>query len=139
LNDNDVALLLAVFGCHKNKTIAGRVRIQKEVCLLMYQSKIPFGFNYKSYHYGPYSEDLFQVINNLVSVNLLSETVVSVGYNSYRHDYSLTGQGEKLFKKLCESNMTYLTEIQSKIAELENIETPQLTLMAKAASGMSSI
>ena len=136
--DTDVALLIAVFGSHSDGKIEGRTRIQKEICLLKFQSKIPFRFNYKSYYYGPYSEDLSETINTLVGVKLLKETIVSVGYNSYRYDYSLTEQGKKLSDKLFETNGSFFTKLQREIKKLEIIDTPELVLLAKAKSGMES-
>lgn len=137
--NNDVALLIAVFGSHINHQIEGRTRIQKEVCLLKFQSKIPFSFSYKSYYYGPYSEDLSGTISMLVGVKVLKETMVSVGYNSYRYDYSLTEQGQILFNNLAQSNHSLISKIKAAVKELEKIETPQLVLRAKAESGMESI
>lgn len=137
--ESDVALLIAVFGFHNGKKIEGRTRIQKEICLLKYQSKVPFNFNYKSYFYGPYSEDLSETVNTLVGVKLLKETTISVGYNSYRYDYSLTEQGEKLFEKIRSSNNLLIPKIEKRVKKLETIDTPRLVLLAKAESGMESI
>jgi len=138
LIDTDVALLIAVFGSHDNGKIEGRTRIQKEICLLKFQSEIPFTFNYKSYYYGPYSEDLSETINTLVGVKLLKETMVSVGYNSYRYVYSLTEQGKKLSDKLFATKEPLIAKIKREIEKLEIIGTPELVLLAKAKSGMES-
>jgi len=137
--DTDVALLIAVFGSHTDGKIEGRTRIQKEICLLKFQSKIPFNFHYKSYFYGPYSEDLSETINTLVGVKLLKEAMIHVGYNSYRYDYSLTEQGQKLFDKLSETNNPLIPKIRKQIKKIEKIDTPQLVSLAKTESGMESI
>jgi uncharacterized protein YwgA len=136
---SDISLLIAVFGFHNEKKIEGRTRIQKEICLLKFKAKIPFTFNYKSYYYGPYSEELSETINTLVGVKLLKETAFSVGYNSYRYDYSLTEQGEILFKKICQNLDPIINKLQEEANSIEEIETPRLVLLAKAVSGMDSI
>lgn len=135
---SDIALLITVFGLHKDKKIEGRTRIQKEVCLLKFKSKIPFTFNYKSYYYGPYSEELSETINTLVGVKLLKEIITSVGYNSYRYDYSLTKQGEELFKRICPKSNS-LRQLRQEVKAFESIETPSLVSLAKAVSGLDSI
>jgi uncharacterized protein YwgA len=81
---SDVSLLIAAFGFHNGQMIEGRTRIQKEICLLKFKSKIPFAFNYKSYFYGPYSEELSETVNLLVGAKVLRENMIPVGYNSYR-------------------------------------------------------
>jgi uncharacterized protein YwgA len=119
--------------------IEGRTRIQKEICLLKFKSKIPFTFNYRSYYYGPYSEELSETINMLVGVKLLKENMISVGYNTYRYDYSLTEQGEALFERICQKPNPLLGKIQKDVRKMEKIETPRLVSLAKAISGMESI
>lgn len=137
----DIALLISVFGVHKDNKIEGRTRIQKEICLLKFKSKLPFTFNYKPYYYGPYSEELSETINTLVGVKLLKETIIPVGFNSFRYDYSLTEQGLQLFKKIKQnSSLKQLVSSLSKEAgELERRETLDLVSLAKKISGIQSI
>jgi uncharacterized protein YwgA len=137
--NRDIPLLIAVFGLHQNKTIAGRTRIQKEVCLLKFKSQLPFTFEYKSYFYGPYSEELSDTINTLVGVKLLEETVTSIGYNSYRYNYSLTKQGEELFTKISQEDGELIGKISAEIKAFEAMPTPELVATAKSASGLKSI
>jgi uncharacterized protein YwgA len=136
---SDIALLVTVFGLHKDNKIEGRTRIQKEICLLKFKSKIPFTFDYKSYYYGPYSEELSETINTLVGVKLLKETITAVGYNSYRYDYFLTKEGEVLFNRICRKSNYLIGKLRKEIKTFENIETPTLVSLAKAASGLDSI
>jgi uncharacterized protein YwgA len=136
---SDIAFLIAVFGLHKDKKIEGRTRIQKEICLLKFKSRIPFTFDYKSYYYGPYSEELSQTINTLVGVKLLKETITSVGYNSYRYDYLLTTQGEELFKRICRKSNKLVKQLRKEVEAFEIMETPSLVAHAKAVSGLDSI
>jgi uncharacterized protein YwgA len=141
IDPTDVGLLIAVFGLHENNLISGRTRIQKEICILKYESNVPFTFEYRSYFYGPYSEDLTETINTLVGVKLLEETVSSVGYNSYRYDYSLTEKGKALFASFSKdpSSKEILDILRKQIDRFEGVATPLLVDYAKAVSGMESI
>ena len=135
----DIALLISVFGVHEDNKIEGRTRIQKEICLLKYKSKLPFTFNYKPYYYGPYSEELSETINTLVGVKLLKETIIPVGFNSFRYDYTLTEKGKQLFNKIQESCEQLINSLSKEVEELERIETPNLVALAKKISGIESV
>lgn len=135
----DIALLISVFGLHEGNKIEGRTRIQKEICLLKHKSNLPFTFDYKPYYYGPYSEELSETINTLVGVKLLKETVIHVGFNSFRYDYTLTGQGRELFNKIRKNLESHIVVLQKEVKGLEGIGTPELVSLAKAISGIDSI
>ena len=137
--NSDIALLIEVFGFHKDNKIEGRTRIQKEICLLKFKSKMPFTFGYKSYYYGPYSEELSETINTLVGVKLLKENITGVGYNSYRYDYTLTKEGKLLFERICGKPNHRMKKLRKEIMALENIRTPTLVALAKEASGLDSV
>lgn len=134
----DITLLISVFGFHRGNKIEGRTRIQKEVCLLKYRSKLPFTFDYKPYFYGPYSDELSETINTLVGVKLLKETIIPVGFNSFRYDYTLTEQGRQLFDRI-RQNLVNPDSLRREIQELEGIGTHDLVSLAKAISGIDSI
>lgn len=121
-----------MFGVHANKKIEGRTRIQKEVCLLKFKAKIPFSYDFKSYFYGPYSEELSETINTLVGVKLIKENTISVGYNSYRYEYALTEQGDALFKRISKSNRDLIKELQKEVKNIECLSTPILVKQANS-------
>jgi uncharacterized protein YwgA len=135
----DLALIIAVFGAHKTKKIEGRTRIQKISCILKYQDKIPFTFNYKPYYYGPYSDELSEDINTLIGMKLLEENITYTGNGSYRYDYTLTNNASKLLKKLEKSNPIIMGKINKKIQTLEDMRTSNLVCLAKEVSGIQSI
>lgn len=135
----DIVLLISVFGLHEGNKIEGRTRIQKEICLLKYKSNLPFTFDYKPYYYGPYSEELSETINTLVGVKLLKETIIPVGFNSFRYDYTLTEHGRQLFNKIRQNLESLIDTLRKEVKELEGIETPNLVSLAKTISGIESI
>jgi len=142
--ENDLRFLILMFGFHEEERIEGRTRIQKEVCLLKYKYKFPFTFNYKSYYYGPYSEELSDTIDTLVGVKLLKETPITLGFSVFRYDYSLTKEGSQLFKKIKdrlteEHNESYVLNLKSNVNELEKVKTYDLVQLAKKETGLESI
>lgn len=142
-DEQSLALLISVFGISKGKVVEGRTRVQKLVCDLQFERKVPLKFNFRSYFYGPYSEDLADLISDLVGLKILEEEPVQIDYWRRRYDYRLSEQGKILFdniySKLKQENPELLTRLTQSIAELDNIPTPTLIEMAKEASQMQSI
>jgi uncharacterized protein YwgA len=138
-NEKDLQLLISVFGVHKGSKIEGRTRIQKEICLLKYQSREPFTFDYKSYYYGPYSEDLAETIERLVTLRFLEEKITSVGIDSLRYDYILTEAGKESFRKIRQNLSDSVTRISREVRELDDLPTPSLVSLAKRISGIESL
>lgn len=73
----------------------GKTRLQKMVLIAQLDKKIeyPFTFKYVRYHYGPYSFDLQDLLNQLQYFGLLEErNIVSGGYVGSQ--FRLTNEGE---------------------------------------------
>ena len=137
--DINLALLIAVFGVHRGGKIEGRTRIQKLICLLQYQSKLPFSFKFKPYYYGPYSDELSEANNLLVGLKLLEETILPTHFYSFRYDYKLTEQGELLFSKIKQRSERLITTLEEEIGVFEDMSTPDLVKLAKQITGIESI
>jgi uncharacterized protein YwgA len=139
----DLALLVSLFGVSENHSIQGRTRIQKVTCVLKYRDDIPFGFDFKSYYYGPFSDDLAESIDRLVGLKILRETVVQVGYDTFRYDYQLTNAGleiyEKVRRKLEHESPGLLRRISQSLRTIENLQTNDLVDLAKEESHLRSI
>lgn len=141
-DEKTVVLLISVFGLSNQNTIQGRTRVQKLICDLQYEKKFPLKFNFRSYFYGPYSEDLAELVSDLVGLKILDENRIPLDYTRTRYDYRLSEEGKPLFerihKKLKEDDPTLLTELTKSVNELEEVPTPILIDMAKEASQMPS-
>lgn len=139
----DVELLVLVIGLHSDSEVEGRTRLQKTICGLKYGSKIPFEFEFHPYFYGPYSDDLTDVLNALVGIKLVDEKIAETGYGGYRYEYKLTDQGQKFFEKTerkLETNYPEVVEtVRTEIKKLENLNSNDLVWYAKAVSGMPSL
>ncbi len=68
---------------------------------MKYKEGIPFSFEFKPYFYGPYSEDLSDVIETLVGAGLLVEERELVWPSRLvRYRYSLSGKGKELSDRI---------------------------------------
>ena len=77
-----------------------RVRIQKSMFLFAERSKAPAGekYEFRPYHYGPFSSDIYRDLDQLVSEGRLRLEADSDG--SASPGYSLTGPGQRMVEEL---------------------------------------
>jgi len=140
--EQSLELLIATFGFSSGNKIEGRTRIQKEVCDLQFEHNIPLDFAFHSYYYGPYSDDLAGLVDDLVDLKILREDAVEIGYGNTRYDYSLTEEGrqlsERVIAKLRETDNQVVEQLARRIREIESLSTPDLIDRAKLASRMES-
>ncbi len=112
-------------------------------CVLKYRDKIPFEFEFKSYYYGPFSDDLAEAIDRLVGLKIIREMVVQVGYDTYRYDYQLTLEGlqiyDKVRKKLEKESPDILRKISDGVQTIESLSNNDLVDLAKQESHLISI
>ena len=96
---SDSALVLLTLN-EAGAKINGRKRFQKIVCLLKYKYDIPFSFDFRAYYYGPYSDQLAELLDSLTTSKLVNEEgeIAENGYLQYQ--YTLTQYGSKLAQKL---------------------------------------
>ena len=87
--------------------VDGRTRIQKLFYLLKKKYDSPIPFNCVNYHYGPYSEELQEVLHKLVGKNMVEETIST---ETPGYLYKLTDLSKSLFK-VC------LLEVPQQISE----------------------
>jgi uncharacterized protein YwgA len=117
--------------------IEGRTRFQKIVYLLKVEHEIEFSFDFTPYYYGPYSDDLSEYIEDLVSYGLLVEKRTRLFGDVNRYDYELTEKGEKLFETMRENTIpTDMKRIAKFVTSNLNTATPKL--VGKAKSIMTS-
>lgn len=142
VKSSDLALLVLTVGSHSERKIKGRTRIQKTVCVLKFNKHVSFNFDFKSYFYGPYSEDLTEAVNGLIGMKILKETIVPVGYG-YRYEYELTDQGINLLgkvrSKLLSSNRSVVETIEQEVPRLERMGSSDLVRLAKVVSNIPSL
>jgi len=126
----DIFLILLLL--HLNKKVQGRTRFQKTVCLLKHKYQIPFSFSFKSYYYGPYSEDLADTLSLLQGTNLIEEVSEPLNEEMVRYSYRLTERGEDIIRSTISSaDKELLTKMKKNIEEIQNIRTAELIALAK--------
>lgn len=116
--------------------IEGRTRLQKIVFLLMVEEEINFSFDFIPYYYGPYSDDLSEYVEDLISYGFLVEKRTRLSNDVYRYDYELTESGKDLLNKIQETTVPGdMKQISKYIASIKN--TPTTELVAKAKEMMA--
>ena len=136
LNKGDTVFLLSIFNSLGSNKIEGRTRLQKMVYILKEKEKIPFSFKYKPYFYGPYSEELYETIQDLVALNLLKEEIEPKGNGVYQYDYVLTEPGKQYAEKISKLLEKETPEIEEKIKKKTRkyIEKPLSEVINEAKS-----
>lgn len=133
-NSNDALLLLASL-LHYKKPIRGRTRLQKLIYLLKTRYGIPFSFNFKPYYYGPYSDELSNLISFLNALNFTEEKAEFLNLGVIRFNYTLTERGKKYIenaeKNLDKETLEVIKKLKKSIAELSTVDTPKLIAEAK--------
>jgi uncharacterized protein YwgA len=76
--------LAAVIAAHPNRTVDGRTRLQKTICLLQ-RLGLPTDFLYTIFFYGPYSEDLHSELGLLKHLNMVEEEEQQIDSEKYHY------------------------------------------------------
>jgi uncharacterized protein YwgA len=77
--------LAAVIAAHQNKTVEGRLRLQKTMKLLQ-RLGFPTNYTFSMYHYGPYSEGIQSDLSLLSSAGVIRENEQRYNSGSVRYD-----------------------------------------------------
>lgn len=140
IKELDIALLIAFFGFYGN-SVEGRTRLQKDICILKHQERIPFNFDFESHYFGPYSSELTDTIDTLVAAGLLNEKLIISSQGNLRYDYSLTNEGRRLFesvKKLLEKYPNLSAMLEAGVRQLKGKSLSEVIALAKKCSGIQS-
>jgi len=129
----DLALILALLRA-SNNVIEGRTRLQKMVYLLKNSFDIPFGFEFRMYFYGPYSENLADTLQLLKAVELVEEEKVKIAEDVIQYNYEITDIGQQFLEtylsKSAKNQETY-DRIRLGVQKMLNLPTSYLVLLSK--------
>ena len=132
---NDFALLLCLFR-DSGRLIEGRKRLQKIVCTMKYKNKIPFSFEFRRYFYGPYSEDLADIVDSMVGTGLLKEWSELLGPDVVKYTYGLSDKGKELAERTVNVlDKKLITKIQKSSEEMSELPTSELVSLSKRVFG----
>ncbi len=97
--ERDIELLLGLIRL-SGGSIEGRKRLQKMVCIMKHKDNIPFSFSFRPYFFGPYSQELSNVVETMVGANVLEEEPEFLAPGVVQYRYKLSNYGEKLAEKV---------------------------------------
>jgi len=132
---NDFALLLCLFR-DSGGLIEGRKRLQKIVCTMKYKNKIPFSFAFRRYFYGPYSEELADIVDSMVGTGLLKERSEFLGPDIVQYTYQLSDKGNELAERTVNVlDEKLVTKLQKSSEEINELPTSELVSLSKRVFG----
>ena len=93
-------LLLLLLARSPEGKIEGRTRLEKVVYLLKQLGRVNFTYEFVPYHYGPYSRELVEDLDQLKEIGLVDEGMNTDDYGVLRYDYKLTSEGGQLAEEI---------------------------------------
>lgn len=100
ISNNDFSREFLLLLLLANNSIIGRKKFQKIVYVANLMGWNAF-HDYRFYHFGPYSEDLFKEIENLQQLHLIS---VSMLKNNSYYEHNITEKGKRFLNILTHQN-----------------------------------
>ena len=126
-------LLMLLLRSLRERRIRGRTRLQKIVFLLEEQG-IDFGYEFKPYLYGPYSETLKGNLSMLTELGLVNEESEEIEYDGVVHDryvYSLTTEGRRFADRIEAKSPETNRRLGELVDDVQDMSTGSLILSSK--------
>lgn len=118
-------IILIVF--HFMDTIYGKTFIQKFFFLLQNELLPNLGFDFIPYHYGPYSEQLKDIITILKEKKLVSESMELTNTLNFCSTFKLSNSGKEYIKqKLKTINPELVSDINSFVSKFEEMTPSEI-------------
>lgn len=133
LEERIIPLLL----CQFQGALHGKTRLQKLTFIIQSEAQqqgvTSSHFSYELYHYGPYSSELTNVIDDLKNEGFLNESMEMTPSGYTRYAYSLTDQGRKMLNDAKERNLIS-ADLEQIIVDITSIfgDTPLPDLVNEA-------
>jgi len=103
---------------------------------MKYKNKIPFSFEFRRYFYGPYSEELADIVDSMVGTGLLREWSELLGPDVVQYTYQLSDKGEELAEKTVNVlDEKLVTKLQKSSKEIKALSTSDLVSLSKRVFG----
>lgn len=131
---DDILLVLATL-FYRRTPLKGRTRFQKTVFVLKEEYDVPFTFKFRPYYYGPYSEDLADLVFTLTAMKFLDEIPQKMSRDIVRYNYRLTKKGREYFKVFKQSakegTLEAIERLEESIPQINRMGTGNLISTAK--------
>jgi len=103
---------------------------------MKYKNKIPFSFEFRRYFYGPYSEELADIVDSMVGTGLLKERSELLGPDIVQYIYQLSDKGKELAERTVNVlDKKLVTKLQKSSEEINEIPTSELVSLSKRVFG----
>ena len=110
--------------CH-----ASRITIQK-LCYLAEAIGMPLNYKFDVYKYGPYSQDLFEQIDDMISYELLTVDCPDIDDKDNISLYSITEIAEELLESCSNLLMQYDAKVNSLVDRFKDMSIRDLELFS---------
>lgn len=130
---SDLALILALL-YSSDRVIEGRTRFQKMVYLLKNSFDVPFGFEYRMYFYGPYSDSLADALQLLKAIEFVQEKKTKIARYVVQYNYEITDAGRDFLESYfsqTERNQQIYKNIRLGVQKMRNLPTSYLVSLSK--------
>lgn len=108
------------------KRVECKTKFQKIVFLAEVEEKVPLTYNFKKYHYGPFSFDLSDDLNALKQTNFINESITVIGSSEdsaiIKSAFTLTADGKKeLVENISKLSPEGITALSKAIAKWNSL------------------
>ncbi len=116
--------------------IESKTKIQKEIYFIA--EKMGLDFHYRAHYYGPYSPDVRDGLEQLISVGFVSVAaqewgVDPRGFEMKRYDFSLTSAGKEIADSIKTEHGDLVGNIEDFVRRLKEIGNPDYMSLSIAA------
>lgn len=119
--------------------IEGKTKLQKTVYFLGVMSGCLEDLGYRAHYYGPYSADVAEAMDRLVSLGFVNQSVAgagaldSRGFEVARYDFDLNEEGERVAKSKAERYPEEWQKIEEAAARLKSVGDQDYMKLSVAA------
>ncbi len=122
--------------------IEGKTKMQKIIGIIQFKGitlkQLDKIYNYELYHHGPFSSELAEILDKLISTGMIQLTVHTSPKGSFTYTYSLTTLGKE-YNKVFDARKIISKSIKNTISEVcdetQSLPLPDLVRLAYAEFG----
>ena len=128
INDAIIIKLVSLWN-EKVKIRPERTTIQK-LCYFAEAIGVPLGYKFSVYKYGPYSQELFEKIDDMVMYGLLADECSENRQKDSASQYSITESSQEILATYSELLNTYEDNINSLVDCFKDMQLRELELVS---------
>jgi len=129
LNKDAIIVKLISEWCEKTASHPGRTLIQK-LCYFAEAVGVPLGYKFVVYQYGPYSQDLYDHIDDMIVYGFLCDEHSENDKKSKTSSYSTTALAKELLTSRKDLVSMYDEKLHSLVESLKSMQLHELELFS---------